>query len=845
MEFFRKSRKGSITVLVVLILVPTIFFNGFLVDLARIKLYGNQALMAADNYGEAVLSYYDNVLKELYGLFAVTQDEAALNSLKQLDAYVKSSFDPESGKIGWEYFKDFQDRSYNGFMPYKSADVQLSYTPIAGANLGSEDVLATQIGDFMKFRIVQSVMDDGTAETILEAVDTVKNIKDTADVIDKKNDLDKTAGELMELAQEYYEQLKEFSVYPDYLDSVQGAYDRASENFGKIADSDAYKHYYDYHKNLKEIQNALKAENALKEGEELSEEDKKYIKMYNDYQDDANAREDKLRKRFRDEETEYKKSWDSKPIDFDNYTDKSDKLTAKAQKIADKIQTLKTQQEKLQETLNKGNISQRVKDGMTKELEMFDKLFKDGSGYSADAYINLAKAISDRKEINEKLKTRAQKMDDYLGELRNAWIEMKDKSDFPDMPSSNIDKTEWHDPFFANGLYNSLIESFEGGDDSEAKQKKKDAEKKQKEAEDALKKDEETTARDIPSEFNLGTDSSSEKFALGSMVKNAASYFNHSSLAEAGNEALLKFYVTEYDFGMFSSRVTNVKSEKTGVAEGTAAAVGGAGTSGTTGAGGSGSGTSKEVKTSLTGYTMGRDINYLYMAELEYLFGGHNKSKDNLNEARNKILAFRAVVNYAATYSINEINTSIRTISEAASAVNPLLGVTVSAALRLAVAGIETSADWTEMMKGESVNLLKTEFKHLTLKDTIAGLVGCSNTDSGVSDSDQTLKLSYEQYLMVMLLFMTTSEELISRTGDLIALNVSAVRKGIGEDGELTELLFKTDKAVTAVNATCSVHLGFVVMPQGFAKQTLSSDTYAEVEEFQKNSYKFTVTRGY
>lgn len=835
MKFFRKSRQGSITVLVVLILVPTIFFNGFLVDLARIKLYGNQALMAADNYGETALSYYDNVLKELYGLFAVTQDETALAALEQLDAYVKSSFDPESGKIGWEYFKDFQDGSYNGFMPYKSADIQLSYTPIEGANLGNEDVLATQIGDFMKFRIVQSVMDDGTAETILEAVDTVKNIKDTADVIDKKNDLDKTAGELMQLAQEYYEQLKEFSIYPDYLDSVQGAYDRASENFGKIADSDAYKHYYDYNHNLEEIKNALKAENALKEGEELSEEDKKYIKMYNDYQNDANAREDKLRKRFRDEETEYKKSWDSKPIDFDNYTDKSDKLTAKAQKIANKIQTLKTQQEKLQETLDKGNISQSVKDGMTRELEMFDKLFKDGSGYSAAAYINLAKAISDRKEINEKLKTRAQKMDDYLGELRNAWIEMKDKSDFPDMPSSNIDKTEWHNPFFANGLYNSLIESFEGGDDSEAKQKKKDAEKKQKEAEDALKKDEETTARDIPSQFNLGTDSSSEKFALGSMVKNTASYFNHSSLAEAGNEALLKFYVTEYDFGMFSSRVTNVKHNKIEAVADAAAA-----------SGGLDSGTLKEVKTSLTGYTMGRDINYLYMAELEYLFGGHNKSKDNLNEARNKILAFRAVVNYAATYSINEINTSIRTISEAAAAVNPLLGVAVSAALRLAVAGIETSADWTEMMKGESVNLLKTEFEHLTLKDTIAGLVGCSNTGSGISDSVQTLKLSYEQYLMVMLLFMTTSEELVERTGNLITLNVNTVRQGIGKDGTLSNIDgFKADKAITAVNATCSVHLGFVVMPQGFAKQTLSSDTYAEVEEFQKNSYKFTVTRGY
>ena len=33
-----------------------------MVDLARIKLYSNQAVMTADNYGEAVISMYRNSL---------------------------------------------------------------------------------------------------------------------------------------------------------------------------------------------------------------------------------------------------------------------------------------------------------------------------------------------------------------------------------------------------------------------------------------------------------------------------------------------------------------------------------------------------------------------------------------------------------------------------------------------------------------------------------------------------------------------------------------------------------------------------------------------------------------
>ena len=109
MQRLFKTVKGSITVLVTLILVPTIFFTGFMVDLARIKLYGNQAVMTADNYGETVLTQYDNLLKELYGLFAVTQDDKALNNLDKLQGYVSSSFDPAQNNICLLYTSDAAD----------------------------------------------------------------------------------------------------------------------------------------------------------------------------------------------------------------------------------------------------------------------------------------------------------------------------------------------------------------------------------------------------------------------------------------------------------------------------------------------------------------------------------------------------------------------------------------------------------------------------------------------------------------------------------------------------------------------------------------------------------------
>ncbi|MGN0408053.1 MAG: DUF5702 domain-containing protein [Bacteroides sp.] len=819
MKLFRKNQRGSITVLVVLILVPTIFFNGFLVDLARIKLYSNQAVMTADNYGETVLSYYDNVLKELYGLFAVTQDDDALKALNELDKYVKASFNPESDQIGWEYFKAFQKDSYNGFMPYKNASVQLSYEAVAGANLGNEDVLATQIGDFMKFRIVQALPDDGVSDKILKAVDTVKNINNNADAINKKNDLDDTAGELMELAGEYYDILKRFKEYPAYIDSVQSAFDKVNKDFGDIADSAAYKHYYEYNKNLDEIKAAILRKNSLKDDEELSDTEKKYIKMYDDYQDDSEAREGKLRTKFNDAIDDYKDSWDSDTIDFDSYDKWSDKLTDKAEKIEKKIDTLKQQRDSLQKVLDGGNVSSELKNGMTEELKMLDSLFKDGNSYSADSYKKMASEIASRKTQNTKYKQLAENKESVLRNWRNSYINLTEPSD---MPVGNFNKEDWKDPVTGSELYNMLQKCFEEENSNavkKAKSKKKEANKELENAQKSLSEDEQTQARDIPAQFGMGSDGGAGSFTLIKMIKDAASYFEHGSLAEAGNEMLLKFYVAEYDFGMFSTRVTNVK-EKTEAEE---------------------SGRQAELKKSFTGYEMASDINYLYGAEIEYLYGGHNSSKDNLKEARNKILAFRGVVNYASTYAIKSIDSTIRAISEAAAVINPALGLAVSGALRLAVAGIETAADWSELMKGEGVVLIKTEMDDLSSKNVVMSLVGCE--DNG--KTSDAFKLDYEQYLMVMLMFMTTSDELVQRTGNLITLNVNTVRQEKGKTGTLDKLEFKASDAVTAVNATCAVHLDFVVMPQGFAKQTVSGDTYAALEEFQKNTYRFTVTRGY
>jgi hypothetical protein len=326
-----------------------------------------------------------------------------------------------------------------------------------------------------------------------------------------------------------------------------------------------------------------------------------------------------------------------------------------------------------------------------------------------------------------------------------------------------------------------------------------------------------------------------------------------------------------YDFGMFSTRTTNVSASSSGTSSTSTDTDTDTDKSGesdgkikvdiskdndTTESDGTVessvlSSSSSDPAVSLTGIEMSKSVNYLYQSEIEYLFGGSKTSSDNLDMARNYILSFRTVVNMVSTYTISPINDAISSIRTGLMGV-PVLAVGVEVALRLGITAFETYKDWEELKKGNSVVLIKTEIKDLTAYDEIANLLGENLTSSIGVESTSTstsrkLSLNYNQYLMVLITFLRSSSVVTSRTADLVMLNVNAVKNKVGDSGTLSasDLKFSMKKAYTAVKATCSVQIDMVVMPKNFAKRMVSSSTYNEMGTVEKNSYSYTVTRGY
>ncbi len=827
-ELFLKRTKGSITVMVTLILVPTIFFTGFLVDLARVKLYSNQALMAADNYGEAVISEYDNLLKELYGLFAVTQNKEGKEALKALQGYMASSFDPNQNAISQKYFQEAQKRwgwntNYDGFMPYRQAQLEFSYTPADGANLGNEKVMTTQIGDFMKFRIAQQLLDDG--EIVMDALEQVEGSEDDAEVMDAKKKVDDQAGVVLEKARDYYVTLDKIQKYPAYLTAINQTYAASQSTFQDIAESDSYQIYHDYITHESEIAEARHKKDNLEEGESLSSREEELIEMGDKYDEDSEARRGKLQEKFDTAVEAYKSAAVSEPVSFDNYEELVHELKERAEAVKKEIGTLQTLKGELDNTLSESEIDPVVQKNIDDSLNRIDMLFDKNGVYSANNYVNLASDIDKENLIyvnrNSEYRDAHHNNHMTLEDIEEDYLECRGVTAYGAPLSEGLYFDFRNVPEYRTLYDESLVKCFSGEGDSKKYEDMKDsADNKLKEKETQLSGDESTSARDIPEAFGFEEGEDGGNFVLSNLIGEMASFFSLNSFQEAGNQLLLKFYTVSYDFGMFSSRITNVKnsSEEDGAEETEAV--------------------------SLTGIKMGPEVNYLYGAELEYLLGGNNSSVKNLNLSRNRILAFRAVINMRATYKIGAINGPIKGVQDACSAFNPVLGIAVGAALRAAVTGIETYKDWEELKKGNAVAVFKEEVSDLTAYDEIKTLIGEGSGSDGAVEKKK-IKLDYEQYLMIMAVFLTKSEQIVRRTGNLITLNMNTVVQKKGAGGTLEELTWHLSDAVTAVDATCSIHLDFVVMPDGFAEQMASADQYQELQNFEKNAYKFTVTRGY
>lgn len=164
-EQIKKRIQGSISVLLVIILLPMMTFSAIIVDISRINMAKQMMSSAGDLTMNTALANYDTILKDVYGLFAMSQIDGMDNEklgteLNKYFAKTLSSYGVVAEEDAEDYVAtligDFRELLNNGKIDtnnfLKLKNIKLTAEKVTGSSLANADVMRKQIVEYMKYR---------------------------------------------------------------------------------------------------------------------------------------------------------------------------------------------------------------------------------------------------------------------------------------------------------------------------------------------------------------------------------------------------------------------------------------------------------------------------------------------------------------------------------------------------------------------------------------------------------------------------------------------------------------------------------------------------------------------
>ncbi len=810
-----------------MIMVPIVVITGFMVDVSRLRMYSSQASMAADAYGAAVLSDYDNILKEIYGLYSVSQTREFSDIADEYKADAKQSFNPN--------LQGTLDATYT-FMPYANADVDFICVAQEGASLSDPDVLTTQISQFMKYRIAQILLENAD---LLDALDDMDANDADMDAIEARENLTDVSDDVMQKIKDYYDCLKTINDYPSYITAKEDRYNEYANILKDITTNSGYHTYYTY----KQAQRKQQENSEATAGGEnpiytLSNEETALLEAREEDLEDLfeyidNLQSDSTLENARNAANSV---GEGKLIDFDTVDGKISELNTKATAAENAVGQLEIviadYRTKIEACEN-----ETQKENMRKEIETYNLLIDQKQTfveiYDAIETTNhdTTKSADNQALYNEKIAV----LNGYCDEIKAGTLDPASVDNW----TYTLSGFQWY-AFRSDAGYSSFYEELENGFDAESDDEKKNEYESKKSSLQKVIDDNSKMADEEPAS---GTRNISDIEGLTEALQGASKLsettdtfwdymsggFSLEALGQYGVAKTDQFMVAAYDFEMFSSRVSGIEPEEKDDEESNAS-------------------NSEPYKDyTLTQIEMNKDVNFLYGAEIEYLIGGKTSSKSNLNEVRNTICGVQGGLNLLATFRIREINDVIEELSTGLSGfagpAAPAAKIILAGLMRTAVATLLTVDDWNNLKARHSIIMAKDSLTDISdsLMETIESVIGDIGNGNGENNS---IRISYEQYIFILMMLLTSPDDLLQRTSDLITLNVNQAKAPKGTEIS-SDLSFKMTGTVTAVNATCKVKADFVVIPDNFATMFMGQESRDQMDVIENQYFGYSIIRGY
>jgi len=840
---FRKNTKGAVTVFVTLLLLPAVLVSGTAVDLARIHTARSIIQDANQLAANSALTQYDSLLHDLYGIFAVSENDPILAAM--LDEYIKVSVFGEPG----------QDKRLGTLQLFYGSNITMDEPLFTDdKNLRNEDVLRRQIEEYMKFRAPVIIVKD-----ILELLGS-NTFKEDAGVIDDKLGIEAAISEIYEKYKQLYDAIGAADRCDQIVDGIAGTVGTVSSTLATIrlefVDLKSCYSMWEKAEEPEKIDNYAARYRAIlvnissrtaggptgsnwSNGKWLSPSRAQGLN-----QTIVNAKER-----------------------ADNFKVKFDSVVAIAREIDVMKTELSRRIDELEQRLAKGECSEELRDALTERtgdplkshieryreilrwnnIEGMANVFKNG-GYD---YIDtkLKPLLDSVMYRNEKNPSGASLTREQLGNAPSL-SSLALSSGIP--AASSIIATlagytndniayKMPDGFMKFGAFHGNNKMFfdeltvmmqqpkippvklydgqneAGGANAEAKQKGmiNDLLQLAGSAYTGLKNDP-IGAKHINDRSTPGIEKlnmldivelipEASKLPVADIITDPG-----GSAARAGDYLLLLTFNTS----VFSS-YTTTRPESTSRGRDDLSGI--------------------EFPKSITGVPISPEVNYFFQSELEYLYSGFENAAKNLSAISKLIYMVRLICNYITVFSVREVSAVVTGI-QTTFAWNPPLAILLGELARAAFVAAESAVDTATLRAGHKLPLIKSAAKGQWVCSpggVVKALADTASDAAGLKDEPQERGLTYSNYLLFFFISKAVvytgdkadaATELAIRTGDLIEWNVINYRNGVNcDEDKMAQALssegrFKLAEMKTDFSITTTVNMRMLFLSMIFAQ---------------------------
>ena len=832
----RKHSRGAVTVLVTLLLIPAILVSGTGVDMSRIYAARSVTRDANQLAANAVLTNYNKLLHDLYGLYAVIADDDNLTSM--VDAYVKASL----------FGEDITDAQLGEFRLFSGTEsVSTAVERIESSKLSNVEVLRRQIEEYSKFRVPVAIVSD-----IMDRLQDngSKEMKANNEAVAKKMAVDEQIQEVLKNFRAVTDKAAELK--KDYDELREKAYREINYTTSLIRDQ-----FYD----MLQVREQYERETDSDKREDLSDHYNAISKNIGTLTYGGTVGDEWVPAHFDDEGNYVPGAWKypagyysegMKPLidkyvgQLNDFSSRLDKLTSLCTRANSEKDELERQLKTLRDQLKNGGCSKDLAAGMEDELELYDELLtfdfetlgqewkakaaeyidrtvtplEETQGYGTPltsgylSFENMKNVVGlSGFEINLNLYAGNKDVEDKLTEMVNSLVPVYAvRANFPTFEEISDEHKRCCEVIKKLGLK------------TDAEVDSKDEEKKSnfREGFTTLKKIWDGLTDYDPSP-GASTYTGSTTGAFSYQTKGLELDFGLSDLNFGdGDDGILSTLKTftglisgKTDIvDMFSNVLANVSNRILLVGYATQMFSNWTTKSGIE---------SGKTYTSLTGQPINSSNNYYLYSEWEYLCNGKLDAKANLGKVTITILILRFLANYASSYMLKDVNAEIIEYETLVSAI-PFAGAALRFLVRPLIVLGESVIDTSLLRSGYAVPFLKMgdDTWHFSLLRLAANLL--DEAEAGASNDEKGML--YTDYVTIFLL-ISDPDVLASRIGDLISLNITTSKEKIAinkpdtksvderADAIAKKQRFDLSKAYTtfAVKTETNVRFTFLSMP--------------------------------